>query len=132
MIDKRFRGVIIGALRKLTRIYPPRNEAKKRNKIGPELHECPMCSRHIYTGKKDIEKVKLKFPKAEKGKIQLDHTDPFVALSGQSDDWNVIIERMFPPTEKWGALCSGPGSCHEKKTAWEAGERARIRKENKK
>lgn len=127
-IEKKFKFRIILALRKLTYIYPPRNEAKKRAKIGPELFECPMCGNHIYTGKKDIDKVQEKFPKAQVGKMQMDHTEPFVPLTGEVDDWNVIVDRMFPATEGWAYICT---SCHSQKTLWENSQRVGHRKEKK-
>jgi len=127
-MDRKFKYKIILALRKLTFSYPERNKAKKRSKIGPELWKCETCSRQIYTGKRDIDFIKVKYPKAESGKMHMDHINPAVALEGESDDWNVTINRMFPMEEGWQNICA---ECHLVKTAYENGERARIKKERK-
>lgn len=127
-MDRKFKFKIINALRKLTFSYPERSIAKKRAKIGPELYKCELCSSQIYTGKRPIEKINEAYPEAIVGKIQMDHTEPFVELSGESDDWNVILSRMFPVSSGWQTLCS---ICHDTKTAWENSERQRLRKEKK-
>jgi hypothetical protein len=120
----------MSALRKLTKQWPPILAAKRKTKIGPELHKCPLCQQIIYTGKRSIEVIQVDYPEAIAGRMDVDHIKPVIAVedSGKQKDWNKVIERMFCPEDNLQSCC---WLCHAIKSAEERGERAKARKENK-
>jgi hypothetical protein len=121
----------MSALRKLTKQWPPILKAKRKTKIGPELHQCPLCNQIIYTGKRSIDVIQIEHPTAIAGRMDADHIEPVVAVedSGKDKDWNKIIVRMFCAEDNVQSICS---SCHKTKSLAERGDRAKARKENKK
>ena len=130
-MDKKFEAKIMSALRKLTKQWPPILKAKRKTKIGPELHQCPLCNQIIYTGKRSIDVIQIEHPTAIAGRMDADHIEPVVAVedSGKDKDWNKIIVRMFCVEDNVQSICS---SCHKIKSLAERGDRAKARKENKK
>jgi hypothetical protein len=117
-VDKKIKGKIIIALRKLTFAYPPRNSVRKRAKIGPASFQCELCSRKVYEGTRNIETIGI--DGLEKGKIVIDHLDPVVPIEGfpnKTWDWNIFIERLFCEEEGLQAICK---SCHDNKTKQES------------
>lgn len=130
-MDKKFEAKIMSALRKLTKQWPPILRAKRKTKIGPELHQCPLCSQIIYTGKRSIEAIQVDFPEAIAGRMDVDHIDPVIAVedSGKDKDWNKIIFRMFCEESNVQSICS---TCHKEKSSAERGDRAKARRENAK
>lgn len=129
-MDKKFEAKIMSALRKLTKQWPPILKAKKKTKVGPELHKCPLCGQLVYTGKRSIEVIKLEYPEAVEGRMDTDHIEPVIAIedSGKSKDWNKIILRMFCEEDNVQNICS---VCHKAKSALERGDRTKVRRENK-
>ena len=130
MNNKKFEAKIMSALRKLTKQWQPILNARKKTKIGPELHKCPLCSQIIYTGKRSIEAIQVDYPTAIAGRMDVDHVQPIVAIedSGKPKDWNKIIERMFCDESNLQSCCS---TCHTIKSSFEKGERAVARRANK-
>ena len=130
-MDKKFEAKIMSALRKLTKQWPPILKAKRKTKIGPELHQCPLCSQIIYTGKRSIDVIQVEYPDAIAGRMDVDHRTPVIAVedSGKEKDWNKIIDRMFCEEENLQSIC---WLCHKSKSLAERGDRAKARKENKK
>ncbi len=59
--------------------------------------------------------------------IQVDHIIPVMGLAG-FDTWEGVIERMFCGPDSLQVLCK---SCHKKKSAEEAGVRAKVKRERK-
>lgn len=106
-------------------------EARKKTKIGPELHKCPLCEQVIYTGKRDISLINLKYPDAIAGRMDIDHIKPVVAIedSGKDKDWNSIIKTLFCSADNLQSICM---FCHKSKSMAERAERAAARKNNKK
>lgn len=104
-------------------------KAKRKTKIGPELHKCPLCKQIIYTGKRSIEAIKVDYPDAIAGRMDTDHIEPVIAVedSGKEKDWNKIIERMFCAENNVQNIC---WICHKSKTLAERGDRTKARKEN--
>ena len=129
-MDKKFEAKILSALRKLTKQWPPILNAKKKTKIGPELHKCPLCKQMIYTGKKSIEVIKQKYPDAIAGRMDADHISPIVPIedTNKKRDWNVIIERMFCEEGNIQNICF---LCHKLKTASEREERLEHARRNR-
>jgi hypothetical protein len=121
----------MSALRKLTKQWPPILKAKKKTKIGPELHQCPLCDQIIYTGKRSIELIQIEHPTAIAGRMDADHIQPVVAVedSGKEKDWNKIISRMFCEEDNVQNIC---WICHKSKSLEERVDRVKARKENKK
>ncbi len=103
---------------------------KKKTRIGPELHICPLCNQTIYTGKRSIDSIKIEFPDAIEGKMEVDHIDPIIAIedSGKDKDWNRLINRMFCEEDNLQNICS---ICHKLKTALEKQERQEFLKKQK-
>lgn len=128
-MDKKFEAKIMSALRKLTKQWPPIVQKRKSIKIGPELYQCPKCNDIVYTGKRSIDVIKVDYPTAREGRIDIDHIEPIIAIedSGKAKDWNKIIFRMFCPSDNLQAICS---TCHSLKSSVEKGQRAKARKEN--
>jgi hypothetical protein len=87
----------------------------------------------VYTGKKKEipTEVLEKYPKAIFGKIELDHAEPLVPLSGfpnKTWDWNIYLENLFCDVDGFQAICS---ECHSAKTYMEDQLRKDFRKLNK-
>jgi hypothetical protein len=131
-MDKGTKGKIINSVRKLTYAYPPRNNAKSRQKVAPATFECVECETWIYEGVRDLTTLDLKPPKGLiKGKIYMDHIEPVIPLSGflrGSWDWNEYLERMFCETEGFQAICY---DCHKNKTYLEDQIRKEYRQKKK-
>ena len=129
-MDKKFEAKIMGALRKLTKQWPPIIEVRKKTKIGPELHQCPLCNQIIYTGKRSLEAIKLKYPDAIAGRMDVDHIVPVIAIedSGKSKDWNKVVDRLFCGASNIQSICS---NCHLDKTKKERERRVITRRKNK-
>jgi hypothetical protein len=121
----------MSALRKLTKQWPPILRAKRKTKIGPELHKCPLCAQIVYTGKRSIDSIQVEYPTAVIGRMDVDHIEPVVAVedSGKDKDWNKIIVRMFCDDENIQSICS---TCHKEKSMAERSGRTLARRENKK
>lgn len=130
-MDKRFQAKIMSALRKLTKQWPPILKAKKKTRIGPELHKCPLCHQIVYTGKRSIESIQIEYPDAIAGKMDVDHIDPVIPIedSGKDKDWNIVITRMFCDEDNVQSIC---WICHKSKSLAERSDRALARRENKK
>lgn len=130
-MDKRFEAKIMSALRKLTKQWPPILKAKRKTKIGPELHKCPLCEQIIYTGKRSIEVIQVDYPTAIAGRMDVDHIDPVIPIedSGKEKDWNKIVSRLFCADDNVQNIC---WICHKSKTLSERLDRTKARKENKK
>ena len=118
-------------MRKLTKQWSPILKAKRKTRIGPELHLCPLCDQKVYTGKRSIEVIQIDHPDAILGKMDVDHRMPIIPIeeSGQAKDWNSIISRMFCEEDNLQSICS---TCHKAKSAAERGDRAKVRRDNKK
>ena len=106
-------------------------QAKKKTKIGPELHQCPLCKQIIYTGKRDIEYVRTTYPEAIAGRMDVDHIEPVIAVenSGKEKDWNQVIKRLFCEESNLQSICM---FCHKVKSMAERSDREKVKKENKK
>jgi hypothetical protein len=128
MIDKKWKGKIINSLRRLSYSYPPRNQAKTRQKVAPATFECEHCQTWVYEGSKTLDKLDLSPPKLLiKGKICHDHTEPIIPVSGFQNgdwDWNEYIENMFCSEGDFSIICK---ACHDKKTKEENKQRKEYR-----
>lgn len=105
-------------------------KAKKKTKIGPELHLCPLCDQKIYTGKRAIELIQIEHPTAIAGRMDCDHIEPVIAVedSGKEKDWNKVIARMFCDENNVQNIC---WICHKSKSLEERTSRTKARKLNK-
>ncbi len=124
----KWKGKIINALRRLSYSYPPRNEAKTRQKVAPATFECEHCQTWVYEGSKTLDKLDLTPPKLLiKGKVAIDHKSPVIPLKSFKRppwDWDEYILRMFCDDSGFQILCK---SCHDKKTKQENEERRKKR-----
>lgn len=131
-VTKAWKGRIISALRKLTFSYPPRNAAKKAQKVAPASYRCESCEVVVYEGTKDLENAGLEeFNDVIKGKLYMDHISPVIPLLGFSKgdwSWDEYIERMFCEQSGYQVLCE---SCHDLKTQQEDEIRKKARKSKK-
>lgn len=132
-MEAKWKGKIINSLRRLSYSYPPRNEAKQRQKVAPATFECEHCQMWVYEGSKTLEKLDLSSPKGLiKGKVAIDHIDPVIPLKAFKRppwDWDEYILRMFCDDTGFQILCK---ICHDKKTKQENEERRRNRLTKKK
>ena len=106
-MDKRTRAYIMTSLRQASYKWPSRNLALKEARISRGVYECAGCKSHF--GRKEI---------------QVDHIIPVMPLNG-SDDFNVILERLFCPSEGLQILCK---PCHKDKTDLENKARKEYRR----
>lgn len=132
-IDKKTKGKIINALRRLTYSYPPRNEVKRLRKVDKALYSCELCHRYCYEGKSKKTYIEYahKYPDREivMEHPHIDHKNPVVPIQkGWEWDWNDFINNMFCPKENLQLICV---ICHTEKTTEEQQRRTQIRRESK-
>ena len=134
--EKQFRAWLISQLRKITRIWGPKNlclqqakdKAKERIEAAPEKYEeyltkkgkakrgyfvCATCD--------EIQHIKTKDGKSN---IAADHIEPIIDPTTGFRDWNTWFDRAFVEVEGYQALCH---SCHNIKSQSE-GEVRRTKK----
>lgn len=94
------------------------------------MHQCPLCSQIIYTGKRSIETIQVDYPDAIAGRMDVDHIDPVIPVedSGKDKDWNKIINRLFCEEDNVQSIC---WLCHKSKSLAERVDRTKARRENK-
>lgn len=117
-MDKKLKGKIINASRRLTYSYQPRTLAKKAQQVAPATFKCKLCPAVLYEGKKELSKTDLKnrFPNIVAEKLKLDHIEPVIPITGFKTgewDWNEYYDRMFVEQDGWQGLCK---ECHDKKS----------------
>lgn len=86
---------LIPKLRRLSYMWPPRNEAKKLARVSRGLYKCAGC-KEIFGPKE----------------VTLDHIYPVVPLTGFENLGN-FVESLFCKVEGYQVLCV---PCHDKKT----------------
>lgn len=102
------KSFVINTLRRASYRWIPRNEAKKKSKIGRNQYVCNLC--------------KKVFPNKS---VKIDHFHPVVDPVVGFTNWDDYINRMFCNEDGYQVLCD---VCHDDKTAKER----EIRKINKK
>lgn len=107
-------------MRRASYLWPPRQRAKDKAKIGRGQYKCAECGKVC----KPAKKVSSASP-ARKAEFHLDHKEPVVPVDSEGVDWNVYIERLFVDVEGWQVLCV---DCHKIKTDKENKERKYVRK----
>lgn len=124
----KFRGRIIGALRKLSFSWKPRNEAKKRQQMAPATFKCEKCGVWVYEGSSEENylKICLTYPKERviMNKVAIDHIKAVIEPSVGWVSWDSYIERMFCSSDNYQVLCI---LCHSIKSNSEI----KIRKETR-
>lgn len=128
--DKRFKGLIVGALRRLWHRHPTRLEVLNRRRMeieGINKDGTPRKRPHVfYTCCKCHAKCKQgnskKYPKAN-----VDHIDPVIPLVGaEALTWDELIKRMFTTPGNLQVLCT---DCHTEKTKVENAIRRTMKNE---
>lgn len=94
-MDNKEKRKVINHLRKLSRMWPAKNDAKRNGKVGYGKYKCKYCG--IVDGPNEL---------------QVDHINPVVPITGW-DDWNGYIDRLFCPAEDMQVLCK---PCHQVKS----------------
>lgn len=119
-MDKATRSFVMNVLRRGTYKHPGRFKALKKAHIGRNQYVCAGCGGVF-----------------KKKEINLDHIESVIPLEG-TEDFNVIIERMYVGIEGYQVLCcvksdlnSDPGGCHGVKTAKENEQRRLLKAEKK-
>lgn len=120
-IDKATRTFVMNVLRRGTYRHPGRFNALKKAHVGRNQYLCACCG-GIF----------------KKKEINLDHIESVIPIEG-TEDFNVIIERMYVPVEGYQTLCAisseangfKEGGCHGEKTAKENEQRREIKKAKK-
>ena len=124
-LDKRTRGLIAGAIKRVWRRHPVRLELMQNVRIeDPKLKKdgtpaarpdvfyiCSQCG-----GKAKAQRSKF-YPQAH-----VDHIDPVVPIGTSFDDmsWDHFIERLFCEASNLQVLCA---DCHKTKTLAENRQR---------
>lgn len=112
-----FRAFIIALLRRGTHRYPPRNEVLREARISRGKYKCASCCNEY-----------------RRMDIAVDHIDPVVPETGfplhpdGTDNYDIYVKRMYPKKEGFQVLCN---ECHNKKSASEQTQRAKVRREKK-
>lgn len=109
-MDSKFKAFIVNTLRKASYRWPPRSECLKAARVDRGYYSCNMCKNTFH-----------------RKEITLDHIIPVVKLSGFTT-WDNYIERMFPNSEGFQALCN---QCHDTKTMTENNIRKKLKKVDK-
>lgn len=112
----RFRAWFIGALRRISYRYPPRYSVLAAARVERGKYKCALCpeGQNIHA-RKDI---------------QLDHVVPMIPLTGfplkpdGTDDWGVVVDRLFCTSAGFQAICS---EHHALKSKEESGIRKSYR-----
>ena len=111
---------MIPRLRRISYTYPPRNEAKKKQKVSPATFECEHCGVWIYEGFSvdNMAAIALEHPDKEviMGKSKMDHIEPVIDVFDGFIDMGEYVKRMFCSEEGFQLICE---SCHFFKTEWE-------------
>lgn len=135
-MNKKLKGKIISALRRMTWSWQPRNAAKSRQKRDAATFECEECEVFVYEGSKALDDTGLKdkYPSRSivAGKTKVDHIDPVIPIEGFPNtewSWDIYVARMFPEDSlSFQVLCE---ECHSCKTYLETELRKEYRLENK-
>jgi 5-methylcytosine-specific restriction endonuclease McrA len=103
---------LFSGLRRLSRFYPPKNEALKLARIRPAIYQCNRCKKGF-----------------KREEVKVDHILPVIDPTVGFCDWNTYIKRLFCAAKELQVLCDG---CHDLKTAAENEIRRKRVKETKK
>jgi 5-methylcytosine-specific restriction endonuclease McrA len=101
------RDFVIRVLRRGTYKWPARTIALREARLERGVYECAHCKNQF--GRKEVH---------------VDHKIPVIPLHG-TNDFNLIIERMFCPASGLQVLCK---PCHKQKTKIENDLRKGYRK----
>lgn len=121
-ISKGVRTFVMQLLRRGTYRWPGRFNSLKKANQGRNQYLCAGCG-GIF----------------KKKEINLDHIEPVIPVEG-TEDFNVIIERMYAMEDGWQVLCSVPSEsnggkpkgCHGEKTEIENEQRRDVKKVSRK
>lgn len=92
------KSFLMAGLRRMSYRWKPRSEAMKAARVARGKYLCAKC-REVHPRKN----------------IQMDHILPVVPVEG-TNDWNVVISRMFVEASAYQCLCK---ECHKEKTSEE-------------
>lgn len=108
IVRKKFNldSYIVSALRKIAAWWPPKSEALKKSKRGPDAFLCAHCGMDF-----------------SRRFVQVDHITPVVRVAGETT-WDDYIDRLFCPLDNLQVLCK---PCHQIKTISEAKARRKSR-----
>jgi 5-methylcytosine-specific restriction endonuclease McrA len=98
---------LIPKLRRISYMWPARNEAKRLARVERGKYKCKKCSQIF--GPKEVV---------------LDHINPVVPLTGFENLGN-FVESLFCKVEGFQVLCE---KCHDKKTDKEDKKREKLKK----
>lgn len=90
---------LIPKLRRLSLMWPPRNEAKKLARVSRGVYKCAKCQELF----KDKE-------------TRMDHIHPVVDVTIGFEDLGKYVESLFVYENGWQCLCL---KCHDEKTEQE-------------
>lgn len=112
-IEKLRKSKVIPALRRVSRWWPAKQEAMKKQKVSPGKYKCQGCG-EIF-GQKEIS---------------LDHINPVVDPRKGFLTWDDYIARMLCDSNGFQVLCNV--GCHSSKTQIENEIRKKYNKRRKK
>lgn len=107
MTEAQFNGWLTSMLRRGSRAWKPKNEAKKLARLpykilNPKTGRMQFGSKCAECGGECLEMD-----------VQMDHIEPVVDPHVGFISWDIKIERMYPEIDGYQALCP---ECHAKKT----------------
>lgn len=130
-MDSRLKNLIIGAFRKLSYRWSPRNQAKALAKVDSSLYRCKTCECLCYEGSSEDNYQEFLFKyenvevKSRKG--AMDHIVPVIDPVKGFQTLDILADRMFVAIDGWQYLCY---DCHKEKSKLENIERKLNRKKN--
>lgn len=111
LIKKR-KSTVIALLRKGSRWWPAKAEAKKLAKVSPGMYKCSSCS-GVYGDKE----------------INVDHIKPVIPVKEGFKTWDEFVNNLFCNTDNLAILCI---PCHDLKSMVEREQRKKYRALRKK
>lgn len=130
-MDTRLKNLIVGAFRKLSYRWGPRNQAKAKAKVDSSLYRCVKCGCLCYEGTSEDNFQEFLFQyedyevKSRKG--SMDHIIPVIDPVEGFQSLDILASRMFVPIDGWQYLCY---DCHKEKSGIENSTRRLNRKKN--
>lgn len=107
-MDTSLKNLIVGAFRKLSYRWKPRNQAKANAKVDSALYRCAKCGCLCYEGTSEENYIEYLYQYEDyevKGKGAMDHIVPVIDPELGFQTLDILAERMFVPLDGWQYLC---------------------------
>lgn len=121
-------------LRRASIFWPGKTDAMKSAKVAPGKYKCDACEQVFGMIKIEGKDKKGNKKTRYRNPLEADHKESVIPIDGSivlpngKTDWNVYIERLFIPPDRYSKLCR---NCHDSKTKLEDSMRGFYKAENK-